>query len=79
MTTKPPFLETSSALEHPADLGKLQAYAELYCISNFTFLRGASFPEELIEQASILGYKALAITDEVTPRCSGFLFFKNLG
>ena len=64
MITKPPFLETSSALEHPADLAKLQAYAELYCISNFTFLRGASFPEELIEQASILGYKALAITDE---------------
>ena len=64
MMPKPPFLETSPTLEQPADLAKSQAYAELYCISNFTFLRGASFPEELIEQASILGYKALAITDE---------------
>ncbi|MCG6969775.1 MAG: error-prone DNA polymerase [Gammaproteobacteria bacterium] len=39
-------------------------YAELHCISNFTFLRGASHPEELIAQAAELGYKALAITDE---------------
>jgi error-prone DNA polymerase len=40
------------------------AYAELHCISNFTFLRGASHPHELIEQADALGYSALAITDE---------------
>jgi error-prone DNA polymerase len=40
------------------------AYAELHCISNFTFLRGASFPEELVERACELGYQALAITDE---------------
>jgi error-prone DNA polymerase len=39
-------------------------YAELHCISNFTFLRGASHPQELVEQASMLGYTALAITDE---------------
>ena len=39
-------------------------YAELHCISNFTFLRGASHPEELVSQASLLGYKAIAITDE---------------
>ena len=39
-------------------------YAELHCISNFTFLRGASHPEELVEQAAKLGYRALAITDE---------------
>lgn len=39
-------------------------YAELHCISNFTFLRGASHPEELVERASELGYAALAITDE---------------
>ena len=39
-------------------------YAELHCISNFTFLRGASHPEELVVQASQLGYRALAITDE---------------
>ena len=40
------------------------AYAELYCTSNFSFLRGASHPEELVVQADQLGYAALAITDE---------------
>ena len=39
-------------------------YAELYCQSNFSFLTGASHPEELIVQACRLGYRALAITDE---------------
>src|ERR1700750_954617 len=39
-------------------------YAELHCISNFTFLRGASHPQELMDRASTLGYRALAITDE---------------
>jgi len=39
-------------------------YAELHALSNFTFLRGASHPEELVEVASQLGYEALAITDE---------------
>ena len=42
----------------------LQAYAELHCVSNFSFLRGASHPEELIERACQLKYAALAITDE---------------
>jgi len=42
----------------------LAAYAELHCLSNFTFLRGASHPHELVEQADALGYTALAITDE---------------
>jgi error-prone DNA polymerase len=39
------------------------AYAELHCLSNFSFLRGASHPEELVEQAAAAGYAALAITD----------------
>jgi error-prone DNA polymerase len=39
-------------------------YAELHCLSNFTFLRGASHPEELVLRAHELGYSALAITDE---------------
>ena len=39
-------------------------YAELHCLSNFTFLRGASHPEELVRQAYTLGYRALALTDE---------------
>ena len=42
----------------------LPAYAELHCLSNFSFLRGASSPEELAERAQALGYAALAITDE---------------
>ncbi|HTV78145.1 MAG TPA: PHP domain-containing protein, partial [Steroidobacteraceae bacterium] len=39
-------------------------YAELHCLSNFTFLRGASRPAELVQRARQLGYSALAITDE---------------
>ena len=42
----------------------MKAYAELHCLSNFTFLRGASHPEELVTRAAELGYSALAITDE---------------
>jgi DNA-directed DNA polymerase III PolC len=42
----------------------LPGYAELHCLSNFTFLRGASHPHELVEQAEALGYHSLAITDE---------------
>jgi len=42
----------------------LPAYAELHCLTNFSFLRGASHPEELVERAHALGYAALAITDE---------------
>ncbi len=38
-------------------------YAELHCLSNFSFLRGASHPEELVGQAAALGYRAIAITD----------------
>jgi error-prone DNA polymerase len=38
-------------------------YAELHCLSNFSFLRGASHPEELVARAAELGYEALAITD----------------
>jgi error-prone DNA polymerase len=42
----------------------LPAYAELHCLSNFSFLRGASHPEELVARAAALGYAALALTDE---------------
>src|SRR3954468_20488722 len=38
-------------------------YAELHCHSNFSFLDGASHPEELAEEAARLGLEALAITD----------------
>jgi len=42
----------------------LPAYAELHSLSNFSFQRGASSPEELVARAHALGYTALAITDE---------------
>src|SRR4029077_12703106 len=38
-------------------------YAELHCHSNFSFLDGASHPEELAEEATRLGLEALALTD----------------
>jgi error-prone DNA polymerase len=42
----------------------LPDYAELHCLTNFSFQRGASTPEEVVERAYQLGYAALAITDE---------------
>ena len=42
----------------------LPPYAELHCLSNYSFLRGASHPGQLIETAKALGYRALALTDE---------------
>lgn len=41
-------------------------YVELQVTSNFSFLRGGSHPEELVEQALLLGYKGIAITDRNT-------------
>ena len=38
-------------------------YAELQVTSNFSFLEGASHPEELVTAAKALGYRAIAITD----------------
>jgi error-prone DNA polymerase len=62
------------SIEKPADstpqplaraaLPRLPRYAELHCRSNFSFLSGASHPEELVARAAQLGYAALAITDE---------------
>src|SRR6266542_746433 len=39
------------------------SYTELQVTSNFSFLRGASHPEDLVEQAGTYGYRELAITD----------------
>lgn len=77
MAPNPPFKTAPQAEIAPAQQGtppELPAsgapapvkmpYAELHCISNFTFLKGASFPEELVERAFQLGYQAIAITDE---------------
>ncbi|MFC4763971.1 error-prone DNA polymerase [Dyella koreensis] len=42
----------------------MSAYAELHCLSNFSFQRGASSAMELFQRAKACGYTALAITDE---------------
>jgi error-prone DNA polymerase len=42
----------------------MSSYAELHALSNFSFLRGASHPAELIARAHALDYRALALTDE---------------
>src|SRR5882762_1128855 len=55
----PPPPPASTTLE-PFDAGQ---YAELDVVTNFSFLRGASHPDELIYRATELGYKAIAITD----------------
>lgn len=44
----------------------LPEYAELQCFSHYTFLRGASAPEQLVQRAVRLGYHSLAMTDECT-------------
>jgi error-prone DNA polymerase len=49
--------------ELPAPPAETVPYAELHCHSNFSFLDGASEPEELAEEAARLGLAALAITD----------------
>jgi len=41
-------------------------YVELQCRTNYSFLEGASHPEELVEQAAALGYGGLAVTDRNT-------------
>ena len=52
------FLETQFPETQPRT-----PYAELHCHSNFSFLDGASHPEELVEEAARLGLDAIAITD----------------
>ncbi|MDF4024665.1 error-prone DNA polymerase [Luteibacter sp. PPL201] len=49
---------------NPPEAARLPAYAELHCLSNFSFQRGASTARELFERAKACGYAALAITDE---------------
>jgi len=55
---RPPPTETSTRVESCE-----HAYAELCCTTNYSFLRGASHPDELIFRAAELGYRALAVTD----------------
>ncbi|MCI2808759.1 error-prone DNA polymerase [Eoetvoesiella caeni] len=48
----------------PPQASILDGYAELDCLSNFSFLKGASQPEELVHRAAELGYAALALSDD---------------
>lgn len=45
---------------------KADRYCELQVTTNFSFLRGASHPEEIVQQAALLGYSAIAMTDRNT-------------
>src|SRR5205814_7195932 len=62
----PPSSRRRPPYEAPTELKRRTAsvpYAELHCHSNFSFLDGASHPEELAEEAVRLGLTALALTD----------------
>ena len=51
------------AVEQPALPARSARYAELRCKTNFSFLEGASHPDELVQTAAARGHSALAITD----------------
>ncbi|WP_293000673.1 error-prone DNA polymerase [Nevskia sp.] len=53
-----------AAAQRELSIGPAIDYAELHCLSHYSFLRGASSPAQLIEAAQAQGYTALAITDE---------------
>ncbi len=62
----PAWSRRRSSYEAPSSLRRRTSgvpYAELHCHSNFSFLDGASHPEELVEEAARLGLEALALTD----------------
>src|SRR5687767_9050901 len=55
--------EQKRAYQVAAPAARSVGYAELHCLTNFSFLEGASHPDELVSRAAELGYHALAITD----------------
>jgi error-prone DNA polymerase len=59
--------EQPDSKRRPVEVARLEPaaipYAELHCKTNFSFLEGASHPDELVGTAAELGYRALAITD----------------
>ena len=64
MATSPETAACRQAAASARPRAEPYAFAELHAISNYTFLRGASHPEELVRTAFELGYEAIAITDE---------------
>ncbi len=59
----PPKRSPASSHDAPCAPTSSLPYAELHCRTNFSFLEGASHPDELVQRAVQLGYRALAITD----------------
>ena len=64
--TRKPSGATSDGSSAPSPPPSPPRYAELQCVSNFSFLRGGSHPSELVEQARQLGLTALGIADRNT-------------
>ncbi len=60
---RPPYVPHMPAVLSDAGARATVPYAELHCHSNFSFLDGASHPEDLVEEAARLGLEALALTD----------------
>jgi error-prone DNA polymerase len=63
MPDQPPSSKRPPIVAAPTPRGGAVRYAELHCKTNFSFLEGASHPDELVLRAAELGYTALAITD----------------
>ncbi len=62
-----PFRNPSTPVIEPSrPAAPAPPYAELCVTSNYTFLTGASHPEELVHQAAALGHRAIALTDTNT-------------
>jgi error-prone DNA polymerase len=59
----PDMPEQKRVFQIAAPASRRVPYAELHCLTNFSFLEGASHPDELASRAGELGYRALAITD----------------
>jgi error-prone DNA polymerase len=67
-SAEPPVAGADASVDAPPPVDAAPAYAELHVLSSFSFLRGASQPVELVDQAAALGYAALALTDECLAR-----------
>ena len=50
----------------------MSEYAELHCLSNFSFLRGASHPVELVQRAHELGYRARPYSEAIAEAIAWF-------
>ncbi len=61
--TRPARSQAAGRQERFPSRADAPAYVPLWCKSSFSFLEGASHPEELVEQAAALGLPALALTD----------------